>query len=182
MRRARVRIVIAAAVCLASQFVGSAAVANDNGRGRHKQLYAVPAPGQVTIDGSLADWDLSGQIEMFVVQATRGTMNAKFAVMYDAEALYLGAARGGAQALGRDAGEIAVGRLADLVALDATHPALCALPEARLLDGLAFAAPDGVVTDLWSAGRHMVRGGRHLAREAIIAAYRRAVAALMQGL
>lgn len=98
------------------------------------------------------------------------------------QALYLGAARGGAQALGRDTGEIAVGRLADLVALDATHPALCALPEARLLDGLAFAAPDGVVTDLWSAGRHMVRGGRHLAREAIIAAYRRAVAALMQGL
>jgi hypothetical protein len=91
MRRARVRIVIAAAVCLASQFVGSAAVANDNGRGRHKQLYAVPAPGQVTIDGSLADWDLSGQIEMFVIQATRGTMNAKFAVMYDADALYLGA-------------------------------------------------------------------------------------------
>ena len=91
MRRARVRIVIAAAVCLASQFVGSAAVANDNGRGRHQQLYAVPAPGQVTIDGSLADWDLSGQIEMFVIQATRGTMNAKFAVMYDADALYLGA-------------------------------------------------------------------------------------------
>ena len=91
MRHARFRLVIAAAVCLASQFVGSAAVAIDNGRGRHKQLYAVPAPGKVTIDGKLGDWDLSGQIEMFVVQATRGTMNAKFAVMYDADALYLGA-------------------------------------------------------------------------------------------
>ncbi len=65
--------------------------AQDNGRGRHKQLYAVPAPAKVTIDGKLDDWDLSGQIEMFVIQATRGTMNAKFAVMYDAEALYLGA-------------------------------------------------------------------------------------------
>lgn len=64
---------------------------NDNGRGRHKQLYAVPAPGKVVIDGKLEDWDLSGQIEMFVIQATRSTMNAKFAVMYDAEALYLGA-------------------------------------------------------------------------------------------
>jgi len=64
---------------------------NDNGRGRHKQLYAVPAPGKVVIDGKLDDWDLSGQIEMFVIQATRGTMNAKFAVMYDADALYLGA-------------------------------------------------------------------------------------------
>ena len=69
----------------------SAARANDNGRGRHKQLYAVPAPGKVTIDGKLDDWDLSGQIEMFVIQATRGTMNAKFAVMYDADAIYLGA-------------------------------------------------------------------------------------------
>jgi len=69
----------------------SAACANDNGRGRHKQLYAVPAPGTVTIDGTLDDWDLSGQIEMFVIQATRGTMNAKFAVMYDADAIYLGA-------------------------------------------------------------------------------------------
>ncbi|MCU0871273.1 MAG: hypothetical protein MUE50_02915, partial [Pirellulaceae bacterium] len=64
---------------------------NDNGRGRHKQLYAVPAPGKVVIDGKLDDWDLSGQIEMFVIQATRGTMNANFAVMYDADALYIGA-------------------------------------------------------------------------------------------
>jgi hypothetical protein len=69
----------------------SGAHANDNGRGRHKQLYAVPAPGKVTIDGKLDEWDLSGEIEMFVIQATRGTMNAKFAVMYDADAIYLGA-------------------------------------------------------------------------------------------
>ncbi|MBW6507807.1 MAG: amidohydrolase family protein, partial [Rhodobacteraceae bacterium] len=96
--------------------------------------------------------------------------------------LYLGAARGGAQALGREAGAIAVGRLADLVAIDSTHPALCALPEDRLLDGLAFAAPDGVVTDLWSAGRHRVQGGRHVARAGIIKAYRAAVAQLMQAL
>ncbi len=62
---------------------------NDNGRGRHKQLYAVPTPGPVVIDGRLDDWDLSGQIEMFVIEATRATQSAKFALMYDAEALYL---------------------------------------------------------------------------------------------
>ena len=28
---------------------------------------------------------------MFVIQATRATMNAKFAVMYDADAFYIGA-------------------------------------------------------------------------------------------
>ena len=67
--------------CLVAPAIASPAHANDNGRGRHKQLYAVPTPGKVTIDGKLDDWDLSGEIEMFVIQATRGTMNAKFAVM-----------------------------------------------------------------------------------------------------
>ena len=85
---ARVALLLA---CLVAPAIALPCLANDNGRGRHKQLYAVPAPGKVTIDGKLDDWDLSGQIEMFVIQATRGTMNAKFAVMYDADAIYLGA-------------------------------------------------------------------------------------------
>ena len=93
--------------------------------------------------------------------------------------LYRGAAEGGAQALGRDAGRIAPGLLADLVAIDGSHPALCALDDTQLLDGLCFAAPDGVVTDLWSAGRHQVQGGRHLARTAVEQRYRRAVAELV---
>lgn len=95
------------------------------------------------------------------------------------QSLYTGTARGGAQALGRDAGEIAVGKLADLVAIDCTHPALYTLPEDQLLDGLCFAAPDGLVTDLWSAGRHMVQDGRHVARDQIIPAYNTAMAALL---
>ncbi len=62
----------------------------DQGRGRHRQLYVVPAPGPVTIDGRLDEWDLSGQIEMFVLEATRSTQSAKFAVMHDDQALYIG--------------------------------------------------------------------------------------------
>ncbi|MDE2383538.1 MAG: formimidoylglutamate deiminase [Alphaproteobacteria bacterium] len=96
--------------------------------------------------------------------------------------LYTHAARGGAQALGRNAGEIAVGKLADLVAINSGHDALCGLSEAQLLDGLCFAAPDTVITDLWSAGRHRVQGGRHVAREAVSARYRRAIADLTQAL
>lgn len=96
-------------------------------------------------------------------------------------ALYLGAAKGGAQALGRDSGEIRLGALADLVAIDSTSPALCALRRDQLLDGLVFAAKDTVVTDLWSAGRHAVRGGRHVARAQIVADYQRAVTALLAG-
>ena len=98
------------------------------------------------------------------------------------QTLYLGAAKGGAQALGRNAGQIAPGRLADLTAIDLTHPSLCALRPAQILDGLAFAAPDSVVTDLWSAGRHQVRGGRHIHRDAIIAGWRKAVSGLVSAL
>lgn len=93
-------------------------------------------------------------------------------------ALYTGAARGGAQALGRASGALKVGLWADLMAIDTDHPALCALTGDRLLDGLAFAAPDGVITDVWAAGRHQVRAGRHIARDQIIRGWRQTVTAL----
>ncbi len=95
------------------------------------------------------------------------------------ETLYCGAAKGGARALDRNAGQIATGCLADLVAIDSTAPALCALSREQLLDGLVFAAKDSVITDVWSAGRHKVRTGRHVAREDIIAHYRKAIAGLL---
>ncbi|WP_299948491.1 formimidoylglutamate deiminase [uncultured Ruegeria sp.] len=95
------------------------------------------------------------------------------------QSLYTGAARGGAQALGREAGEIALGQLADMVAIDRSHPTLCSLRDDQLLDGLSFAAPDGTVTDLWSAGRHQVRDGRHIARDSILTTYRAAMTDLL---
>ena len=81
--------------------------------------------------------------------------------------------------MGRDAGRIEVGALADLVAVDADSAALCALRDEQILDGLCFAAGDGLVTDLWSAGRHKVQGGRHVARDTIVANYRNAVRDLL---
>lgn len=95
------------------------------------------------------------------------------------ETLYTGAARGGAQALARDAGVIAEGKLADLVAIDRDDPSLCALSDAQVLDGLCFAASDHVVTDTWSAGRHMVKSGRHVARDGIVARYKSAISDLL---
>jgi formimidoylglutamate deiminase len=94
--------------------------------------------------------------------------------------LYTEAARGGAQALGRDAGVVAEGKLADFVAIDSQHLSLCGLKDGQLLDGLCFAASDAVVTDLWSAGRHQVRGGMHVAREKVAARYRRAIKELAE--
>ena len=95
------------------------------------------------------------------------------------QTLYTHAARGGAQALGRNGGQIEVGRLADLVAIDSNDPTLCALSRDQILDGLVFAASDKVVTDLWSAGRHCVRNGRHIARDAVEATYRNAITELL---
>ena len=98
------------------------------------------------------------------------------------QSLYTKAAAGGAQALNRDAGCIAVGKLADLVAIDTDTPALCALRTGQLLDGLCFAASDAVVTDTWSAGRHCVKDGRHVARDAIVRRYKSVISDLMGAL
>lgn len=92
--------------------------------------------------------------------------------------LYTQAAKGGAKALARNSGEIAVGKLADLVAINSNDPRLCALPASQLIDGLVFAANDTVVTDVWSAGRHSVQGGQHIHEDAIVARYKHAIKGL----
>ncbi|QCO57048.1 formimidoylglutamate deiminase (plasmid) [Pseudorhodobacter turbinis] len=85
--------------------------------------------------------------------------------------LFETAAKGGAQAGGRDAGTIEVGKLADLVALDASGPDMAGRQGDTTLDAFIFAGDDRMVTDLWSAGRHLVTGGRHHDHDAITAAY-----------
>ena len=73
-------------------------------------------------------------------------------------------------------------KLHTIAAIDSTDPALCALREDQLLDGLVFAATDSVVTDVWSAGRHQVQGGRHMARDAVVSAYKDAMVSVMSAL
>jgi formimidoylglutamate deiminase len=89
--------------------------------------------------------------------------------------LYLAAAEGGARALGRASGAIAAGRFADLLSLDGQHPALAGLEGEALLDGFVFAGGEAAVSDVWSAGRHMVSGGRHVARDAAESSWRAAM-------
>lgn len=86
--------------------------------------------------------------------------------------LYRSVAAGGARALQRNSGAVEAGRLADLAAIDTSHLALAGLDETQLLDGWIFAGNDDVVSDVWSAGRHMVREGRHVARDAVERKYR----------
>jgi formimidoylglutamate deiminase len=95
------------------------------------------------------------------------------------ETLYRQAAIGGAQALGRNSGTLEEGRLADLVAIETDHVVLCGLTTRQLLDGWIFAADDTVVTDLWSAGRHCVRDGRHRLRDSVERRFRTALRRLI---
>ncbi|MFN7596098.1 MAG: amidohydrolase family protein, partial [Cereibacter sp.] len=88
------------------------------------------------------------------------------------------AVRGGAQAAGRGAGGIALGGWADLLALDMTATDLDGVQGDAILDAWIFAGDDRMVSDVWSAGRHLVSGGRHRARDAITARYRSVMARL----
>lgn len=96
--------------------------------------------------------------------------------------LYETACQGGALAAGRQAGQIAVGQWADLMALDCSGPDLGASAGDMILDTFLFAGDDRMVAEVWSAGRHIVTGGRHAGREAIISRYRRAIAGLRDAL
>ncbi len=71
-----------------------------------------------------------------------------------ATSLYLGALQGGAQASGRAVAGIQPGQSADMVELDANHPALALLPEANILAGHLFASSRGsAIKRVWSGGQ-----------------------------
>ena len=80
--------------------------------------------------------------------------------------------RQGALALGVDAGQVAVGARADLVAVD-LHAV--ALRGARLTPALVFAGHPGLVTDVWVGGRRVIEDRRHRHARAIVEAAERAL-------
>ena len=80
---------------------------------------------------------------------------------------------GGASVSARNNGALAVGKLADMMALDADTVDLTGRTGDTILDCYIFAGDDRMVGDVWSAGRHMVTGGKHVKREAIVSAYAR---------
>lgn len=96
--------------------------------------------------------------------------------------LFEEAVLGGAQAAGRNSGRIAPGRLADMIALDGGALDLAGRTGDRILDAFIFAGDDRWIRDVWSAGRHMVREGRHVARERIRANYLNTIAELEDAL
>ncbi|MBZ9653937.1 formimidoylglutamate deiminase [Phyllobacterium lublinensis] len=94
--------------------------------------------------------------------------------------LYDASLAGGAQALGRESGSLAPGQWADMIALDVENAALFGLEYDRLLDGWIFAGDRQAVSDVWSAGRHVVHEGRHRDRNAIFATYKTRLASILE--
>lgn len=92
--------------------------------------------------------------------------------------LYRAALAGGATALGRPVGRLAVGARADLLVLDADHPVLCGKAGDTLIDALVFAGNSNPVRDVMVGGRWVVEAGHHYAEEAVLARFRTAMAAL----
>jgi 5-methylthioadenosine/S-adenosylhomocysteine deaminase len=66
--------------------------------------------------------------------------------------------RSAAEMLGLEAGLVASGRPADLVAIDLGHLSL--QPRNDLLKSVVYAMAHDAVTDVWVHGRHVVAGGR----------------------
>ncbi len=87
---------------------------------------------------------------------------------------------GGAQACGRPLGRIEAGARADLVALDADHPALVGRSGDAVLDAWIFSGEDTPVRDVMVGGRRVVRNGRHIRQDEVQARYR-AVARRLSG-
>jgi len=84
----------------------------------------------------------------------------------------------GATAAGRETGAIRAGLWADLVAVGLDNPVMAGRRGDQMLDSLVFAGHDGLVRDVWSAGRHVVRDGRHMDRDRILADYLATIARL----
>lgn len=78
---------------------------------------------------------------------------------------------GGITAAGRDTGAIAAGNWADLIGVSLNNTVMAGRQCDEMLDSLVFAGHDGLVRDVWAAGRHVVTDGRHKHHDRITAGY-----------
>jgi cytosine/adenosine deaminase-related metal-dependent hydrolase len=97
---------------------------------------------------------------------------------HDPAGLLTAATASGMDALGWDAGRLAPGQLADLVAVGLTSPRLAGTRPADAVDHLVFAATAADVTSVVVSGRQVVADGQHLLVGDVGAALDSAIAAL----
>jgi len=109
----------------------------------------------------------------------RRNVSASAAVPQTAARLWGEAARNGAQVLGLEAGEIAVGKRADLLVIDTEHVSLAGRDGAQALASYVFVTGRRAVRDVMVAGAWLVRDRHHAREGGAAAAYRGAVAKMM---
>lgn len=97
--------------------------------------------------------------------------------------LFEGIAASGAQAAGRTSGSLAVGQQADILGIESDNEWLCNRSGDTVLDSLIFSGRGrDCVSDVWSAGRHMVRSKRHIHRDVIVANFLKTLSELGQAI
>src|SRR5882757_625885 len=95
--------------------------------------------------------------------------------------LWRDAALHGAQAIGQPVGAIAVGRRADWLVLDASHPAMAGVVPDAVLDRLLFAGADRSIRDVMVRGRWVVKDRRHGAEDQMRESFPRIMNGLAAG-
>jgi len=93
--------------------------------------------------------------------------------------LWLEAAAGGAQALGRRMGALAPGMRADFVVLDGEHPDLAGRDGDAAANALVFSGSPDLVRDVMVAGEWVVQQKHHAAEEAAASRYKDALRSLL---
>jgi formimidoylglutamate deiminase len=109
-----------------------------------------------------------------VVLATQGELHVGTRLWRDA-------AVNGAQAIGQPVGAIAVGRRADWLVLDASHPAMAGSAADTALDRLLFAGADKSIRDVMVGGRWVVKDRRHGADDRMRESFPRVMNGLATG-
>ena len=93
--------------------------------------------------------------------------------------LWLEAAAGGAQAMGRKMGALSPGQRADFVVLDGEQPDLAEKSGDMITNAAIFSGTQGLVRDVMVGGRWQVRDGRHALEDSASRDYGKAVKTLL---
>jgi formimidoylglutamate deiminase len=100
------------------------------------------------------------------------SIGADSVMPYTGANLWRRAAAGGAAALGRHAGSLEVGRMADIVVIDSEGPAVMGAEGLTAIDSIIFSGHDNPVRYVLVGGEWQVRGGEHVRQADILEQYR----------
>jgi len=124
---------------------------------RLREMRVLGVPVALGTDGGCTNNRLSIFEEMRMAALLQKVTHLDGTAFTAEEAFRLGTA-GGGEVLDLPIGEIAPGRLGDLVALDLGHPSLH--PPNALMKNVVYALSPQAITDVWVHGRRVVQAGR----------------------